>query len=432
MQLAHTVDGIAHGHAQVRHVHHAVGNHRHVTDALPLAGEVIPQPRAQPAVDLLQNLINAGQQLPHHFFRPLLQRFRHDGVVCVGHRLLHNGGSFVPAKALFVHQDTHHFRNSKPRVRIVDVDAHLLRQQLEVAPVQFFEILDDVLQRGACEEIVLLEPQHLAFVVVVLRIQHLGDDLRCFRRLHRLAVLALTKRRQVNVLGAAGRPHAKRVHRRRIIAYNRHVVRDGLHRVVIPVDKARHTVVVHLVHMAAEVNLAGVLHHGHFPHVAVGQPAVWQFHLLTIHNFLAEQAVFIANRAAHRRQIQAGQAVQEACRQASEAAVAQARFRLFLQQVVHIDAQFAQRLPVYIRGHQVQHVAIQAAPHQKFYRQIIQPLELGFLALLTGNGVLLHNLVAHGGSKCLIDLLGGRLLNAAPIVALQFANDGCLDGFFIK
>ena len=429
---ADPVDGVAHGYAQVGHVHHAVGDDCHVADPIPLAGEVVPQPGAQPTVDLLQDLIHPGQQLLHHVLRPLFQCLGHDGVVGVGHGLLHNGGSLVPAQAFLVHEQAHHFGDGEAGMGVVDVDAHLLRQQAEVVAVELLKVTDDVLQGGAGEEVGLLQPQHLALVVVVFRIEHLGDHGGGLNGLHRLVVLALAEGLEVEALGAPGRPHAQGVHRLRVIAHNGHVVGHGFHRVVILVDKLGLAVLRGLFHVTAEVHLAGVLHHGHFPGIAVGQPAVRQLHLLAVHNLLAEQAVFVADGAAHGRQVQAGQAVQEAGGKPSQAAVAQAGFRLFLQQVGDVVAQFAEGLLVYVRGYKVQHVAIQAATHQKFNGKIVQPLGLGALPLRPGNGVLLHDLIPHGRGQCLVYLLGRSVLHAAAVVPLQLADDGRLNRLFIK
>ena len=298
--------------------------------------------------------------------------------------------------------------------------------------MELLEILEDILQGGGGEEILLLQAEQLALVVVVLRIEHLRDHLGQLDFLGGLNVLALAERAQVNPLGAAGRPHAQGVDGGGVVADNGHVVGHGFHGTVVAVDEAGHAVLLHGVHLTAEMHLAGVVHHSHFPGIAVVQPAVGQLHLLAVHNLLAEQAVFIADGAAHGRQVQAGQAVQEAGRQAAQAAVAQAGFGLFLKHIVHIDAQLGQRLAVHIGGHQVQHVAVHAAAHEKLHRQVVQALGLGGLALLPGDEVLLHDLVADSGGHRLVDLLLAGLLDGAAVVALQLADNGGLDGLFIK
>ena len=105
VHLAHAVDGIAHGDAQVGHLHHVVGGDRHARNARVRAVMIeIGQPFADAAVDLLKDHINARHERADHFFRPALKRLAHDGMVGIRDGFLHDGGRFVPAKPFFVNQ----------------------------------------------------------------------------------------------------------------------------------------------------------------------------------------------------------------------------------------------------------------------------------------------------------------------------------------
>ena len=89
-------------------------------------------------------------------------------------------------------------------MRVVNMENALVRQQVKVVAEVLFKVFDGILQGGAGEEVVLLEAQHLALVVLILRIEHLGDHLGHLHFLHGLEVLALAEMRQVQIGPAAG------------------------------------------------------------------------------------------------------------------------------------------------------------------------------------------------------------------------------------
>ena len=180
------------------------------------------------------------------------------------------------------------------------------------------------------------------------------------------------------------------------------------------------------------MNLAGILHHGVFPDVAVVQPAVRHFYLLTVHDLLPEQTVLISDGTSHSRQVQAAQTVHKACSQSAQTAVAQTGFRFFLQYVLDINSQLAQRIRVFLRGEQVKHVAVHAAAHQELDAQIIKPLSFGAFSLFPANNRLLHDLIANGGGHCAINLLRRRFLNGSAVIPLNFPNDGLFYGFLVE
>ena len=204
VQLADAVHGIAHGNQHIGHMHIVIAHHRHVGNAVPVAGEAVPQAFAQPPVDLLNNLIDSGQKAFYHANRPFFQRFRHDRVICIRNRVLGNAAGFIPAQSFLIHQQAHQLRYRHAGMRIIDMDHDLLRKAGEVMPVIFLEILQNILQRGAGEEISLLQPQLLSFIVLVFRIEYLADGLCQLNFLGSLYIVALAEAAQVNLLRAAG------------------------------------------------------------------------------------------------------------------------------------------------------------------------------------------------------------------------------------
>ena len=242
--------------------------------------------------------------------------------------MLHDIGGLVPAQALFVDEQAHHFGNGQAGVGIVDMDGHLFRQQRKIIAEAAFKILQRVLQRGAGEEIMLLQPQLLALQMVILGIEHLADNGGQLLFLHGLGIIAAVEGGKIQRLGGMGAPHAQRVHRFAVVARHRHIIGHGLHGVVILQGEDSAAVYFAFLHIAAVMHLAGILHGREFPHVAVFQPVIGHLDLLPFQNALAEKAVFIANGAAHGGQGKGGQAVHKAGGQAAQAAVAQAGLRL--------------------------------------------------------------------------------------------------------
>ena len=423
VQLGHAVDAVAVGDAQIGHVHLVVGQDGHAADALPLAGEALEQAGAQAAVEFLQDGVDAGQQLAHHVLRPALERLGHDGVVGIGDGASRQILGLLPGQPLLVHEDAHELGDHQAGVRVVDVERHALGQLGQVLAIGALVVLDRILQRGGGEEVVLLEAQHLALVVLVLGVEHLGDDLGQFALLGCARKVAPAEGGQVDALGRAGAPQAQAVDDVGIIADDGDVIRHGDDGLVVLEGYAQAAIHPLLLQGAAEVDLDGVLQRGDLPGVAVFEPAVGQLDLLAVDDALAEQAVLIADGAAHGGQVQRGERIHEAGGQAAQAAVAQRGLGLLAQHVLHLDAQVVKRGLIVGGGAQVEHVVVQPAAGQKLDGQVVQALGLLLAALFLLKAPLLHDLVAHGGGDGLVDLLAGGFLQRAAVVALQFAQD---------
>ena len=78
------------------------------------------------------------------------------------------------------------------------------------------------------------------------------------------------------------------------------------------------------------MDLDRVFERGHFPAIAVLEPAIGHFYLLAVDDALTEQAVLVANAAAHRGQIERRERVHEARGEAAKATIAGSGFGLFV------------------------------------------------------------------------------------------------------
>ena len=429
MDGGHAVDGVGVGHAQVGHVHLVVGEDRHVADALPLAGEGVPKLGAQPAVHLLEDHVNAGQLFAEQALGPLFQRLHQHGVVGVGEGAADDGFGFVPAQAVVVHQYAHQLGDGDGGMGVVDVDGHLVGEDMPVIAVGVDEFLHRELYRGGGEEILLLQAQLLALVAVVVGIEDLGDDLGQLALLHGLHVLAAVEVHHVDLLHGLGAPGAQEVDLGAVIAHHGDVVGHGLDGLVVQVAVVGAAVVLIGFDAAAEVDLHRVMGMGDLPDVAAGQPVVGHLHLEAVHQLLAEQAELIADGAAHGGQLQRGQGIQEAGGQPAQAAVAEAGLRLLLEHHRAVDAQLVQGLHVIGLIDQVYHVVVQGAAHQELGAEVVDLLGLLLLAGVAGVAAPLHDLVAHHQGQGLIQLLRGGVADVAGKLRMQLVEYARFDLF---
>ena len=331
---------------------------------------------------------------------------------------------------MLVHQDAHQLGDGHRRMGVVDVDGHLVREDGPLGAVDGQEVAHDVLHGGGGEEVLLLQAQLLALPGVVVGIEHLGDDLGQLALLHGLDVLAAVEGGHVDALGRACGPDAQHVDHAGIVAHGGDVVGNGLHDHGIHRAEAQATVLLILLHAAAEVHLDHLCGARNLPDVAAVQPVVRHLDLIAVHQLLAEQAVLVADGAAHGRQLQGGQRVQEAGRQAAQTAVAQARLRLALGDHGSVDDQLFKRLGVVLLVHQIDHVGKQRTSHQELRAEIVDLLCAGALAHAAGFGSALHDLVAHRQRNRLVQLLLRGVGDFAAKVAPQLLDQVLLNLFY--
>ena len=385
--------------------------------------EVVGQRPLVAVGDLDEDLPDAGQPLLNELLGPALQRLRQDGVVGVGDGVGDDVPRLVPAVPLLVQQDAHQLRDGQGGVGVVDLDDMLeveVAQGAVLGPV----LAHDGLDGGGDEEILLLEAEGLALVVVVLGVEHLGDGLRHGPLLHRLQILAGGEQVHVHRRGAVGVPQAEQVAVLGAVAGDLHVLGHGQHHIIpgvlYPVAAQRVPLVLHL---AAEADLLGLVHLGDEPGVAQPQPVVGQLHLLAVHDLLLEDAQLVADGVACGGDLQGGHGVQVAGGQAAQAAVAQAGVGLGLKQVGRGKPKALDGLLQRLRHAQVVGVLHQGPAHQKLQGQVVNLAQVlhghpvGGLHLPLG-----HDVPQHQGAG-LEHVQAGGLLHVTAEVAAQFARD---------
>ncbi len=295
----------------------------------------------------------------------------HDGVVGVGHRVGDDVPRLVPAVALLIQQDAHELRDDQGGVGVVDLDDVLLMEVPQGAVLRLV-LAADALDCGGDKEVLLLEPQGLALIVVVLGVEDLGDGLGHGLLLHGLEVLAPGEEGHIQGRGALGVPQPEDVHMLGAVAGDLHVLGHGQHVVAALVHHGVGAVLPpDVLDLAAEVDPLGLVHLGDEPAVGDLQPVVGELHLLALHDLLLEEAQLIADGVAGGGDLQGGHGLQVAGGQTAQTAVAQAGVGLHLEEVGGGEAQVLNGLLELGQDPQVEGVLLQGAAHEELQGEVV-------------------------------------------------------------
>ena len=226
---------------------------------------------------------------------------------------------------------------------------------------------DHVLERAGDEEILLRQPQSLARLGLVVRIEHLGDGFRYDLLVHRAVVIADVERFEIEGFGGLRLPQAQQVRGRHPIAGHGSVVGDAFDDLLRnPAHPIAALFVIIALGAPAELHIEGDFRTDDLPGVAEAQPLVRQLDLPAVANRLIEDAELVADAVADRRNIERRQRVHVTSGQAAEPAVAQARLFFLLQKVGQILPDFGYCLLGRLPDTEVDQAVAQMRPGQKF------------------------------------------------------------------
>ena len=144
VQRRHAVDLVAADNGQVGHAHPAFAvfvDQRQACQEPVVARPVQGRRLQELLVDAKDDLEVAWQHMLHQADRPGLQCLGHQGVVGVGEGPRADLPRAGPGHALFVAQHPHEFGHADGRVRVVEVDRHLVGQVVQAR--MFFEVAGD-------------------------------------------------------------------------------------------------------------------------------------------------------------------------------------------------------------------------------------------------------------------------------------------------
>ena len=412
MQLCHTVYRETAGNSQIGHPDLSVVQNGHLAYALLIVRVFRTDLLYEPAVDLIHDLIHPRQQPFKQLDRPFFQCFRHDRMGCVSACMGDNFPCLIPFQFLLIQQQTHQFRHSQGRMRVVHVEDCLFMQLADVFVIAFVPG-DRRLQAGRDKEILLFQTQLFSGHIIIVRIQHTRDRTGQVFLLYRFLIIPFIKRLQLEILDGFRIPDPERVDDAVSIPDDRQVIRNSHDRTIVDLTEmvaSRLFIIIHF-DIAAEPDLFGIFRTFQFKRIAaVFQPAVRFLHLLSVFDTLPEHTVVITDPAAICGIAQRGKGIQEARRQTAQAAVPQCRVPFFVLYGIQINMQFLQCFfYFFIRG-QRQQVIAQIPAGQKLHGHVIHDLGIlhmhGFLRLHP----VVNDLVLHHIAERLIHLLRTGIL----------------------
>jgi len=153
------------------------------------------------------------------------------------------------------------------------------------------------------------------------------------------------------------------------------VVGDRVHLLArVPDMPLRSVGTVCCLHEAAKPDLVACVRPLELPWIAERQPFLRVFELAAIADYLAEQAIRIADAIAVGGDAERRHALHEAGREPPEAAVPQRGIRLSRAQPVEIDAELGKGEPGLIHQSEVGERVFQQAPYQELERQVVDAL----------------------------------------------------------
>ena len=412
MQRGHAVDGVAAHAGQVRHAHIALAvlvDQRQSAQQGVITREGGAHFLQEGGVDFENDLQMPWQHRAEQRQRPALQRLGQQGVVGVGEGLAGDVPGFVPLQVLLVDEQAHQLGHRHRRMGVVELHRELF---VEAAQGQALGAHDaqHVLQRGADEEVLLLEPQLLALQGFVVGVEDFGDVLQHRLAVDRAEVVAVVEAVEVEGFRRLGAPQPQGVGGVAAVAQDGRVVGNGVdHAIRHPAHMLAADAVGVALGVAAQRHLHRPLRAHQLPGVGVAQPAVGLFHLPAVDDLLLEDAVLIADAIAQRGNPQRGHRVDVAGGQPPQAAVAQPRLHLGGEQGVEVQPQFGHGLPRRRQDVEIDQVVAQVWPHQKLRRQIGH----GARALLgvgrcSADPALQHAVAHHMGEREVVVGAGGQ------------------------
>ena len=382
MNLRHAVDVMAADDRQVRHPDPppaAFVHDRHPLHAFDVARIEVAHLLEEPVVDLVDDLQVAREDPLEEAHRPGLQRLRHQGVVRVCEGPPGDVPRPVPLEVVDVEQQAHQLGNGDGRMRVVQLNRHVIGECIE-GVVRVEEPLDDVLERGGDEEILLLQAQLASDLGRVVRVQDLRQVLGLGLLLDRLEVVAFVEVLEVEVARRLRRPEAHAVHRPGVVSGHRRIARHGEHRVgVHPVGPEMPELVDELHDAAAEAHRKEHLRPRHLPGIAVAQPRVRMLDLGAAFNRLEEDAVLVADAVPEPGQRQRRHRIEDAGRKPAEAAVAERGILLDRPDLVELHFEIDQRRAALVVQSDVQQAVREQPAGQELHRQVVHPFGIPLL-----------------------------------------------------
>jgi len=322
-----SVDREAADDSEMRHAHHGIGprfDDRHASAVLGMLRPTAIDFDDEAVVDFTNNFHHSRQQLLHQAHRPALERLGQQGVIGIGHAATGDFPRGIPFEGVDVHQQAHQFGNRDARVGIVQLEAVLVGEALEIFAMAINPLAQHVLKAGRSEKVLLAQSQFLTVFAGIVGIQHHGDVFRRGARGNGLGITAGVELFEIEFIVSHRRPQAQGIDGAVVIARYRNVERHGQY--VMSIDPAyviAPEVIDVVFAVPAKMHCLFIFGTFDFPGMTATQPGIGFLYLVAGRYILAEHAVLIANAVADHRQAEGRTTVEKAGGETAETTVAE-------------------------------------------------------------------------------------------------------------
>ena len=141
------------------HIYFSVIDDGHTTVFCIIVRIFFAQLNHKAAVDFFNNLIDTRKKTLENLNRPFFKRFCKNCVVCISKCVSYYVPGIVPAYVVFIHKDSHKFRNSNNRMSIIKLDYVKVSKLAEISSVIGNIMAYQILKRCRREEILLLKAE---------------------------------------------------------------------------------------------------------------------------------------------------------------------------------------------------------------------------------------------------------------------------------
>ena len=268
--------------AEICHPDLAVVDNRHPAHPVGIMG-----------ISLLDDLVDPGKDYGKDGSRPRFYRFTHDSMIREISALCRDSPCFIPAESLFIHENAHQLGDHDCRMRVIHLKNHLLRELCDLV-MALLVVRDCGLNAGRCKKVFLHDAQFLPGISAVIRIEDTGQLLRKTPLLHDRIVITFPGCNGFRI------PKAERIDDFVPVTHDGNVIRYSQNCTAAFVDKSISSCpgILNRIHIAAEAHHPCLFRMPDLKGITSVEPDIGLFHLESVHNRLAEQAVMITDSTA--------------------------------------------------------------------------------------------------------------------------------------
>ena len=205
--------------------------------------------------------------------------------------------------------------------------------------------------------------------MIVIWIQYLDNVLCEIFLFNRFMILAAVKFIQFELCNCLRIPDAEGIYHMISITYNRHIIWNCQYRFVIFLNIIIPLFLFVVFHTngSAKADFLGILITAQFKWIAIFQPVIRCFHLITVLNFLFKHSVMVSDSTSISRISKCCQRIQKARCQSSKTAISKGCVRFFVLNHIKVNSHLIKRLFHILVGSHVNQIIAKRTAHQKFH-----------------------------------------------------------------